>query len=155
MSECRQGLPADRASRSTRLGFTLIEVVIALAIAAIGLSAVTAAVSQMVDAANSMQQRTYASWIGLNKITEMRLANVVPTVSATSGELIYAGMEWSWRAEVSETPVDNLYRVDVEVGIATSEQSVRTVSGFIGEPVIPGDSNRAWSGASQAVGEDI
>lgn len=155
MSERRKGIPSGRASRSTRQGFTLIEVVIALAIAAIGLAAVTASVSQMVDAGNFLQQRTYASWIGLNKITEMRLANVVPTVSATSGELIYAGIEWSWRAEVSETTVDNLYRVDVEVGIAAAEQSVRTVSGFIGEPVIPGDSNLAWNGAGQAVGEDI
>jgi general secretion pathway protein I len=136
-------------------GFTLIEVVIALAIAAIGLAAVTASVSQMVDAANSMQERTYAAWIGQNKITEMRLANIVPNVSATSGELVYAGMEWSWRAEVSETGVENLYRVDVEVGFAAADTFIRTVSGFIGEPTVPGDSNQAWTNASQAIGEEI
>jgi general secretion pathway protein I len=146
--------PRRLPSRGPR-GFTLIEVVIALAIAAIGLAAVTAAVSQMVDAGNSMQQRTYASWIGQNKITEIRLANAAPTVSTTNGELVYANMEWSWRATVSETPVENLFRVDVDVGIASEDTFVRTVSGFIGEPTIPGESNLAWTQVDQAVGEDI
>lgn len=155
LSERRQVTKLGRLSPSTRRGFTLIEVVIALAIAAIGLAAVTASVSQMIDAANAMQERTYAAWIGQNKITEMRLANVVPSVSTTNGELFYAGMEWSWRAEVSETGVENLYRVDVEVGIATADTFVRSVSGFIGEPTVPGDSNQAWTNASQAIGEEI
>ena len=144
---------------ATRGGFTLIEVVIALAVAAIGLAAVTAAVSQMVDAGGSMRQRTYASWIGQNKITEMRLANTRPKVSTTSGEIIYADLEWSWRATVSETGVEALYRVDVEVGLATSDTTARTVTGFIGEPIVPGTSNLAWSNlsggtANQAIGDD-
>jgi general secretion pathway protein I len=135
-------------------GFTLIEVVVALAIAAISLAAVTAAISQMVDAGNAMQKRTYASWIGQNRIAEMRLSNTIPDVSSTSGEIEYAGLDWSWRATVSETGVENLFRVDVDVGLAGARNTVRSVSGFIGEPVAPGDANLAWSSASQAVGEE-
>jgi len=141
------------SSRSQSDGFTLIEVVIALAIAAISLAAVTAAISQMVDAANGVQERTYASWIAQNRIAEMRLANVVPEVDTTRGELTYAGLDWEWRATVSETGVESLYRVDVDVGRAGSDVYVRTVSGFIGEPVAPGDANLSWSQASGAVGE--
>ena len=143
---------ADR-SRGQQ-GFTLIEVVIALAIAAVSLAAVTAAISQMVDAANGVQERTYASWIAQNRIAEMRLANVVPEVDTTRGELTYAGLDWEWRATVSETGVENLYRVDIDVGRAGSDVYVRTVSGFIGEPVVPGDANVAWSQASGAVGAE-
>lgn len=102
-----------------------------------------------------MRERTYASWIAQNKITEMRLANAVPKVSTTSGEIIYANLEWSWRATVSETGIDKLYRVDVEVGLATSDTSAGSVTGFIGEPIVPGSSNAAWSSALQAVGEEI
>lgn len=141
---------ADRRNDS---GFTLIEVMVALAIAALGLAAVVASVSQKVDAASAMQDRTYASWIGLNKIVEMRLANVVPEVDETTGEVDYAGLEWAWRASVSETGVENLYRVDVSVGYAGSDTVIRTVTGFIGEPAVPGQANLAWVRGSQAVGE--
>jgi general secretion pathway protein I len=135
-------------------GFTLIEVMVALAIAALSLAAVAASVSQMIDAGSTMQERTYASWIAQNKIAEMRLANTVPEVSETSGEIEYAGLEWGWRATVSETGVEDLFRVDVAISYAGSDDVLRTVSGFIGEPGIPGESNRAWSQNSQDSGEE-
>lgn len=141
-------------SRPRAAGFTLIEVMVALAIVSISLAAVAAAVSQMVDAANAMQQRTYASWIAQNKIAEMRLANVIPDVSETSGEQLYAGQEWAWTATVSETGVENLYRVDVEVSLAGAQYAIRTVSGFIGEPVMPGLANSAWSITLPETGAD-
>lgn len=141
------------SSRHVR-GFTLVEVMVALAIAGLSLAAVAASISQMVDAASAMRERTYASWIAQNKISEMRLANVVPEVSTTTGEVEYAALEWAWRATVSETEVENLFRVDVEVSFAGSDDVVRTVTGFIGEPSIPGASNRAWASFSQVAGEE-
>jgi general secretion pathway protein I len=100
---------------------------------------------QMLNAANTLRDRTYASWIAHNKITEMRLANVLPEVSATSGETTYAGVEWAWRAVVSETGVENLFRIDVSVSFPGQEPIMRPITGFIGEPVPPGQSNRSWS----------
>jgi len=137
----------------TSRGFTLIEVMVAMAIASLGLAAVAASVSQMIDAGTSMQQRTYASWIAQNKIAEMRLANVIPEVSESSGDTIFANREWLWRATVSDTGVENLFRVDVQVGLADGDESIRTVSGFIGEPGVPGQANLVWVRNSLAVGE--
>ena len=125
--------------------FTLVEVMVALAIIALSLTAVAAKMSRMIDTSNSMRERTYASWIAQNKIAEMRLANVLPDVSATSGEVDYANLTWRWRAVVSESGIENLYRVDVEVSDANDIAVIRKVTGFIGEPVIPGQSNRAWN----------
>jgi general secretion pathway protein I len=133
-------------------GFTLIEVMVALAIVAFSLATVAASLGQMIDTASAMRERTYASWIAQNEIAEMRLANVIPEVSATSGELDYAGTEWAWRAVVSETGVENLFRVDVTVSYAGSPDGIRTVSGFIGEPVAAGQSNRSWNRASANTG---
>ena len=144
-----------RSDRRRAAGFTLLEVMVALAIAALSLTAVTAAMSQMVDAANSMRERTYASWIAQNKITELRLSNIVPEVSEDSGEVEYAGLEWTWRSTISETGVESLYRVDVAVSFADSEAVIRTVTGFIGEPGIPGQGNAAWTSRSPAAGDDI
>jgi len=142
-----------RSDRSRSAGFTLLEVMVALGIAALSLTAVTAAMSQMVDAANSMKERTYASWIAQNKVAELRLSNVVPEVSEDSGEVEYAGLEWTWRSTISETGVENLYRVDVAVSFVDSDAVIRTVTGFIGEPGIPGQSNIAWTSRSPAAEE--
>jgi general secretion pathway protein I len=145
-----------RALRPARhKGFTLVEVMVALSIAALGLAAVAASVSQMVDAATSMRERSYANWIALNKITELRLANVVPEVSSTSGQIEYAGIEWHWRATVSETGVENLFRVDVVVSDIGEEEIFRSVTGFIGEPGIPGQGNIAWTSNSLTAGSDL
>ena len=133
-------------------GFTLIEVMVALAIVAFSLTTVAASMGQMIDTASAMRERTYASWIAQNKIAEMRLANVIPEVTSTSGEVDYAGTEWAWRADVSETGVENLFRVDVTVSYPGSRDGIRTVSGFIGEPVAAGQSNRSWNRASANTG---
>ena len=103
----------------------------------------------------AIQERTYASWIAQNRIAELRLANVLPEVSTTTGELTYAGLEWAWETTISETGVENLFRVDVEVSLAGAENSIGIVTGFIGEPTIPGGANTAWSSATQAAGETI
>lgn len=141
-----------RNGRRRQAAFTLIEVMVALAIAAISLAAVTAAVSQMVDAANSLRNRTYASWIAQNKIAELRLANVVPDVGEDSDTLEFAGLDWTWRATISDTGVENLFRVDVAVSFAESDDVIRTVTGFIGEPSIPGQGNIAWTSGTPVPG---
>jgi len=125
---------------------------VALVIIAFSLTTVAATMGQMIDTANSMRERTFASWIAQNKITEMRLANIVPEVSATSGELDYANTSWGWRAVVSETGVENLFRVDVSVTYPGSDDQIFVVTGFIGEPIIPGQSNRAWDRGPQGTG---
>ena len=134
--------------------FTLIEVMVALAIVALSLSAVVASVSQMVMAASAMQERTYASWIAQNQISTIRLSNETPEVSETNDEVTYASIEWAIRTTISETGVDNLYRVDVAVSYLNDEYAIRTVTGFVGEPGIPGQANLAWTRGSQATGEE-
>jgi general secretion pathway protein I len=131
----------------------LIEVMVAMVIAALALVGVLAAISQMVDSGIAMRDRTYASWIAQNKITELRLANVIPDVSESNGEVEFADLDWAWTATISETGVENLFRVDVDVAFADSNDNIRSVTGFIGEPVIPGESNRVWMQQSQAPGE--
>ena len=130
--------------REDENGFTLVEVMVALTIVAFSLTAIAATMNQMIDAANSMRERTYASWIAQNKIAELRLANVIPEVSSTSGEVDYANTQWAWRTVVSETGIESFYRVDVSVSLAGSEYNIRTVTGFIGEPVPAGRSNQIW-----------
>lgn len=134
-------------------GFTLLEVMVALIIAALALAAAMASISQMVDASITLRDRTYASWIAENKIVEMRLQNVVPEVDESSGEVEFADLEWRWEAVVSETAAESLYRVDVDVFLAGRDDRIWRSSGFIGEPTIPGEANRAWNTLDRTIGE--
>jgi len=126
-------------------GFTLIEVMVALVIVSLALAGVAASMGQMIDTANTMRDRTFASWIAQNKITEMRIAGVIPEVGESSGDVDYANTSWDWTADVSETGVENLMKVDVAVSYAGSDATVFKVTGFIGEPVAPGQGNLAWN----------
>lgn len=126
---------------------------VALVIVALSLMAVAASMNQMIDASNSMRERTYANWIAQNKIVEYRLADVSPEVGSSSGEIDFANTQWGWRAVISETGVENLYRVDVTVSLAAIDYDVRTVTGFVGEPSPPGQSNRAWGQGPASPGE--
>jgi len=130
--------------RTRYTGFTLIEVMVALVIVSLALAGVAASMGQMIDTANTMRDRTFASWIAQNKIAELRLSGAMPEVGESSGEVDYANTVWAWTANVSETGVENLMKVDVTVTYAGSDDRIRQVTGFIGEPVAPGQSNLAW-----------
>ncbi len=136
-------------SRSLVRGFTLIEVMVAMVIVAVSLSAVLASVSKQLHDATAITERTYASWIAQNKIAEIRLTNVLPEVSSNDEEVQYAGLEWLLKTTISATDVENLFRIDVEVSFLDQEGVIRSVSGFVGEPSIPGQANSVWSGVSR------
>ncbi len=140
--------------RWRQAGFTLVEVMVALSIVALSLTAIAASMNQMIDAANTMRERTYASWIAQNKIAELRLANVETEVSTTSGEIDFGNATWEWNADISETGIEGFVRVDVSVSLAGSEYIIRTVTGFIGEPVPVGLGNQLWNTASRSSGAE-
>jgi general secretion pathway protein I len=142
-------MPADSHLRlrrpSGQSAFTLIEVLVALLIISISLTAIAVTMGSMLDTATSLRERTYASWIAQNRLVEIRASGTVPEVGESSGDLEYANSEWEWRSVVSETGVENLMRIDVSVFRPGAEDPVRSVTGFVGEPVIPGQANRIWT----------
>ena len=141
-------------ARRPGTGFTLIEVMVALVIVSLALAGVAASMGQMIDTANTMRDRTFASWIAQNQIAEMRLAGVIPEVGESSDEVDYANTTWVWTANVSETGVENLLKVEVSVSYAGSDDRIRQVTGFIGEPVPPGQSNLAWNAGQPDRGQE-
>lgn len=141
-------------ARRPGTGFTLIEVMVALVIVSLALAGIAASMGQMIDTANTMRDRTFASWIAQNQIAEMRLAGVIPEVGESSDEVEFANTTWVWTADVSETGVENLIKVEVSVSYAGSDDRIRQVTGFIGEPVPPGQSNLAWNAGQPDRGQE-
>ena len=143
MNRKRRARPAH--VRGSARGFTLIEVLVALGVVALALGAAGISMGQMIDTANAMRERSYASWIAQNQIAELRLSGTIPEVGTSNGEVDFANNTWGWRTIVSETGVENLLRVDVEITRIGTEDVIRTVTGFVGEPYAPGLANAAWS----------
>jgi general secretion pathway protein I len=120
--------------------FTLIEVLVALAIAGMGLAAVLGVVTHAARNASYLHDKTFASWIALNQITKLRLASTLPSVDRTDGDLDYANGKWKWRQVVTQTDIPGIRRVDVAVrhdGDA-AESPIATVTGFVGRTQVSG-----------------
>ncbi|MDH4259015.1 MAG: type II secretion system minor pseudopilin GspI [Gammaproteobacteria bacterium] len=134
-------------------GFTLIEVVVALAIVALGMFAVFKAIGDTAANIGYLRDRSLASWIADNKITEIRLSGEYPSVDKTEGDVDYAGRRWHWIATVSQTPVEGLRRIDMQVrrdGDA-EDSALVSLAGFVGATATAaGPSSTPWNRGAPA-----
>ena len=96
-------------------GFTLIEVVIALAIVAIALAAASRASVLAIDTASESRSRVLAGVVAGNRLAELRLRPLPPAVGAASGEELQANTAFLWREETSATPNPLIRKVAIAV----------------------------------------
>jgi type II secretion system protein I len=129
-------------------GFTLIEVVVALAIVALGMFAVFKAIGDTAGNIGYLRDKSMAEWIADNRITEIRLSGEFPSVDKTEGDVDFAGRRWHWSATVSQTPVEGLRRIDMRVRRAddAEDSALVTLAGFVGATATAtGPSSRLWN----------
>ena len=127
-------------------GFTLIEVMVALVIVAFGMMAVHTMLNSYAAASVYTEQKTLASWIATNKLTELSIGPTWPPLGDSDEEVEFAGRQWRCEIEVAETPVPSLRRVDVSVRLADDpERVVHTVSALIEPPAPQGFLPPQWS----------
>jgi general secretion pathway protein I len=96
-------------------GFTLIEVLAALAIITIGMAAVLMALGSSASTVGYLRDKTLAQWIALNQIAETRLSGQLPAPGTTDGKVEYAGRNWRWQQEVTSGEVPGVYQIEVSV----------------------------------------
>ncbi len=102
-------------ARRRARGFTLIEVLVALAIVAIGMAAVMGALTSSADTVSYLRDKTLAQWVALNQIANLRLSGQQPPTGNSSGDTDFAGRSWHWRQEVVATEVPGVERIDISV----------------------------------------
>lgn len=116
-------------------GFTLIEVLVALAVIAIGLLAVLSVAARSTHVATTLQQRNFAGWVARNRLAHFRLAPEWPDTGETYGNVDFANRTWHWKAEVAETQDKALRRVTLTISLADEpDTSITRLVGFIGKP---------------------
>lgn len=118
-------------------GFTLIEVLVAMAIIAIGLGAITMTMTRSASNAEYLREKTLATWVAHNRLTEIELEPVWPEVGKSDGDLEFAGRRWRWDAVVVVTSDERLRRVNIQVRSDEKDQRQRDgvlaeLNGFVG-----------------------
>jgi general secretion pathway protein I len=110
----RQPWPGARAASQAR-GFTLIEVLVALGIVAIALTAGLKAVASLSRNAERQSDVMLAQMCAENELIKLRLARQLPGVGDSSSDCEQAGQTLQVQTTVRPTPNPNFLRVDAQV----------------------------------------
>lgn len=125
-------------------GFTLLEVLVALAVLAVALGAVIQTAGSFTSNQAYLRDRTFAEWAAHNQLVAMQLAADWPSIGQEKGEVEFpeagarvAGREWRWVVQVTQTPEEDLRRVDIEIfplDAPPEQPALARLTGFIGKP---------------------
>ena len=133
-------------------GFTLIEVLVALMIVAIGLAALMTTVSGAANASGYLRDKTIAQWIAMNRIVEGRLNLQKFGQNSDKGELDYANRHWHYDTRYYDTSFPSMRRVVVRVWAGKPDAKgnpLAEATGFLGSALtLPGGSNVDWTQGS-------
>ena len=113
-----------RRPRSLAVGFTLIEILVAIAILAVALAATMRAASLATDGALESRQRLLAVWAAENRVAELRAMRIYPAVGATRLTLEQGGLPMVMDEVVSDTPNPIIRRVDLAIADARAPDRV-------------------------------
>lgn len=144
-------------------GFTLLEVLVALVIVTVGMSAVLATLTSSADTTSWLRDKTFAEWVALNRIAELRLQVQRVATGKSSGDMELGGRKWRWEQEVTKLEIPGVQRIDVRVRDADAPGSDKqgwlvTVSGITGDALVPPngsvlDYGRAAPGSNPGAGD--
>lgn len=136
----RRKLWLSRSGRIRReAGFTLLEILVALGIVAVGITAYVSAMSSSIDDAGTIETRVLSSWIASNQFAVLHLEHAWPASGETDGQGREGGRVFYYQQVVSMTNDPTIRKVDITV--FTDEARRREsghMFGYLGKPGAPG-----------------
>jgi general secretion pathway protein I len=112
-------------------GFTLLEVLVALAIVAIALTAAVRAAGVSLDSSAQVKERMFATWIAQNRLAELTARHTFPELGSRTGPAAQAGRNFTWEEIVGPTPNDSFRRVEIRVRAEGQEHIAATLVGYL------------------------
>ena len=112
-------------ANGTEAGFTLLEVLVALAVLAVGAVSLLTATQTHVTRISDIENRTVARWVADNRLAALRIGIQQPDV------VDMLGQTWNVAVMRMETLDPDLQRVDVAVALSSENRNIFTLTGFI------------------------
>jgi general secretion pathway protein I len=120
--------------RHAKSGFTLLEVLIALAVIALALVALVRTAGVGADALAHERETTLASYVAANVLADVRLREIFPPTGKREGYQRQGARDWRWELVVQGTSEPALRRLDVRVfHSGEASDPVFTLVGFAGQ----------------------
>lgn len=119
-------------TRRSSGGFTLIEVLVSLAIIAIGLGALLSTSGSQANSAAYLKQKTIAHWVAMNELTRLQVEKQYPNLGIGKGVAQMANVEWYWSRDVKATEDPNTRKVSYTVyADKARKQNLSVLSGYV------------------------
>jgi general secretion pathway protein I len=123
----------------------LVEVLVALIVVAIGLTALMLAVSGTARTSGYLRDKTLAQWIGLNRLAEVRLNTNKFGPNTDASEVTFANRTWHFDTRYFDTSFTSMKRVSIRVYAGDKKAKgnpLAEVAGYLSTSVSPpGSSN--------------
>jgi len=129
-----------RVDASRVNGFTLLEVMVALLIVALSLTALVKGAAGKINNANELRDKTFAQWVAVNQINEWRVQKLFPSISRTTGQQMMGKQEWFWSSKIIKTEDKNIRRVELSVyknedARSKKQQPVMRLTSFLSKEI--------------------
>ncbi|HMN82765.1 MAG TPA: type II secretion system minor pseudopilin GspI [Burkholderiaceae bacterium] len=112
-------------------GFTLIEVLVALTIAAVALMAALRATGSLANTNDELRLRTLALWSAENRLVQYRIAGDLPPVGRNTFDCSQADVKLSCQEDIYATNSPLMRRIEVAVSsVGSNPRQLAKLTGF-------------------------
>lgn len=116
-------------------GFTLVEVLVAMTIIAVGVSALVASAGASAWRSDYMRDREFGRWIASNALIELQVLPAWPDVGTKNTEVEMGNTTWYLKTQTQAVADPDLRRLDIQVRRdRDADNYIYVVTGFVGNP---------------------
>lgn len=125
---------ANEHSADRHRGFTLIEVMVAIALFGMAALAAVNAASSHLSSLSLLQQKSFAQYVASNRLARISLAQQWPLADEATGQATLADRSWHWRQQVTETVTPNVVALTIIVSAAEDGQELSRLTRYLRRP---------------------